>query len=68
MPNPLEEKVVNALAGTSIASGTSMTLVDFNVYLETGTLIVGFTAGLFALFFQARRWYRGRKVKQLLEE
>ena len=57
-----EEKAVNALAGTSIATGTGMSLVDLNVYLETGTLIVGFTAGIFALFFQIRRWYRGRQA------
>ena len=67
MVTAVEEKVVNVLAGTSLASGTGVSLVDFNVYLETGTLVVGLTAGLFALFFQIRRWYRGRQ-KQLTKE
>ena len=37
-----------------------MSLAELNAYLETGTLIVGLLAGLFALFFHARRWYRDR--------
>lgn len=59
----MNDKAVNYLAGTSAFTGFGMSLVDFNTYLETATMIVGLTAGLFALFFQVRRWYRGRQAQ-----
>jgi hypothetical protein len=36
--------------------------VSLNELLQTITLLIGITSGLFALFFQVRRWYRGRKL------
>lgn len=60
----MSERATNYLAGTSFLTGFGMTLAEFNVYLETGTMIVGFTAGLFALFFQVRRWCAIRKAQK----
>lgn len=60
----MDDKTVNYLAGTSAFTGFGMTLVSFNMYLETATLIVGFTAGIFALFFQVRRWCAIRKAQK----
>ena len=57
----VQERLVDGLAGISLTSGVSMTLADFNVILETATLTVGLIAGAFAMFFQVRRYYRGKK-------
>ena len=61
MQQQTQERLVDGLAGTSLTAGVSMTLADFNVILETATLTIGLIAGVFALFFQVRRYRRGKK-------
>lgn len=63
----MNEKVANYLAGTSLGTGAGVNLISFNVYLETATLIVGFAAGIFALIFQARRWYKGYVIRKAVK-
>lgn len=61
MPDPLaQEALTNKLTGTTLVASVSVTIVDFNLYMESATLIVGFIAGLFACFFHIRRWYRDK--------
>ncbi len=55
-----QEALTNKLTGTAVAVGGVIPLADLNVYLETATLTVGLLAGLFALFFHIRRWYRDK--------
>ncbi len=61
MQQQTQERVVDTLAGTSLTAGVGMNLADLNVILETVTLTIGLIAGVFALFFQVRRYYRGKK-------
>ncbi len=61
MQQQTQERVVDTLAGTSLTAGVGMNLAELNVVLETVTLSVGLVAGVFALFFQVRRYYRGKK-------
>ena len=68
MQQQTQERVVDGLAGTSLTAGVGMTLADFNIILETATLTIGLIAGVFALFFQARRWYRGKTMNAALKE
>ena len=68
MQQQTQERVVDTLAGTSLTAGISMTLADFNIILETATLTIGLIAGAFALFFQIRRYYRGKTMNAALKE
>lgn len=68
MSQQTQERAVDGLAGTSLTAGITMNLADFNVILETATLTVGFIAGAFAMFFQIRRWYRGKAMNVILKE
>ena len=69
MSDPTEQaNLANKLTGASIAAGASMSMTDLNLYLETGTLIVGLLAGLFALFFHIRRWYRDKYLYRPVED
>lgn len=61
MEQQTQERLVDGLAGTSLTAGISMNLADFNVMLETAVLVIGLVAGVFAMFFQIRRYYRGKK-------
>lgn len=64
-----QERLVDGLAGTSLTAGVSMNLANLNAVLETATLAVGLAAGAFALFFQIRRYFRGKKRdKELAQE
>ncbi len=68
MQQQTQERMVDTLAGTSLTAGVSMTLADFNTILETATLTIGLIAGVFALFFQVRRYYRGKTMNAALKE
>lgn len=68
MSQQTQERVVDGLAGTSLTVGISMNLADFNVILETATLTIGLIAGAFAMFFQVRRYYRGKTMTAALKE
>ena len=47
---------------TLLAIGSwSVTLADINMWLETATFAVGLVAGIFAMFFHIRRYFRSRK-------
>ena len=59
---PAQEKVADVLTATPIVSLFSYNFMTLNEVLETATLIIGLIAGLFAMFFHIRRWYRGRKA------
>lgn len=63
-----EEKLVNVLVGSSLAGSTGINFVELNVYLETAALGASLTAAVFAMFFQIRRWYRGRQAKDFLKD
>ena len=60
----LEQKMVDTLSTVPFLSVAGVNFMTLNEFLETGTLILGFVAGLFAVFFHARRWYLGRKTKK----
>ena len=64
MTQPAQEKVVDALAATPFVSVLGINFMNLNELLETATLAIGFITGLFVMFFQIRRWYRGRKRDQ----
>ena len=56
-----EQKIVHVLTATPFISLFGYNFMSLNEFLETATLVVGLTAGVFAMFFQVRRWWRGRK-------
>lgn len=56
------ERAADALTGTSLFTWAGVSLAQFNQVLETLTLLVGLFAGIFALFFHARRWLNERKL------
>lgn len=68
MSQQTRERVVDGLAGTSLTAGVGVNLADFNIILETATLTIGLIAGVFALFFQVRRYYRGKTMNAALKE
>jgi hypothetical protein len=54
--NTTRNNIVDVLSGTALASGGGVTLLEFNTYLETATLILGFVAGCFAVYFHVKRF------------
>lgn len=68
MQQQTQERLVDGLAGTSLTAGVGMNLAELNVILETATLTIGLIAGVFALFFQVRRYYRGKKRDKALAD
>ena len=66
MSGPVEQKVVDVLTATPFLSIAGVNFMALNELLETATLTVGFIAGVFAMFFHVRRWWRGRKANKQL--
>lgn len=68
----IQERVADTLSGGSLSVGVAMTVADYNAIMEAATLTVGLIAGIFAMFFHIRRWYRGRQrdreIARLMKE
>jgi hypothetical protein len=64
MSHPVQEKVVDAITAVPFLSLFGYNFITLNEFLETATLIIGLVSGLFALFFNVRRWWRERKHPQ----
>lgn len=54
-------KVGDTLAAIPFVTLGTVEFMTFNEFMEGATLSVGFIAGIFALLFQARRYFRSRK-------
>lgn len=63
IPQAVQEMAANAAAAGAVSASVSVKLIELNLYLETITLALGALAGLFALGFQIRRYYRQKKQK-----
>lgn len=55
----------DALATVPFVTILGVEFMSFNELMEGATLTVGFIAGVFALLFQARRYFRSRKRDKL---
>ncbi len=58
-------KIGNTLAATPFVTILGLEFVSFNEFMEGATLTIGFVAGVFALLFQIRRYFRSRKRDKL---
>ena len=58
-------KIGNTLAATPFVTILGVEFMSFNEFMEGATLTVGFVAGIFALLFQVRRYFRSRKRDKL---
>lgn len=61
----LQNKVGDVLAATPFVTIAGVQFMTFNEFMEGATLTVGLVAGIFALLFQARRYFRSRKRDKL---
>lgn len=68
MSMPTEEiqnRVVDALAAVPFVTIAGVEFMSFNEFMEGATYTIGFVAGIFALLFQVRRYFRSRKRDKL---
>lgn len=59
-----QQKVAEVLGGGPIAAFVTTTLTEWNVVLETATLVLGLIAGVFSVYFFVSRFIRERKAKR----
>lgn len=56
-----QERLVDAASTAPFVSLAGYHFMSLNEFLETATLLMGFVAGMFAMFFHVRRWFRSHK-------
>lgn len=61
----IQNRVVDALAAVPFVTIAGVEFMSFNEFMEGATYTVGFVAGIFALAFQVRRYFRSRKRDKL---
>lgn len=58
-----QQKIAEAAGTGPIAAFITTTLTEWNVILETATLLLGFVAGCFSVYFFVNRFIKERKAK-----
>ena len=59
-----QQKIAEAAGTGPIAAFVATTLTEWNVIIETATLLLGFVAGCFSVYFFVRRFIKERKSKR----
>ena len=58
-----EQKIAEAAGTGPIAAFVTTTLTEWNIILETATLLLGLIAGAFSVYFFVNRFIKERKAK-----
>lgn len=59
-----EQKIAEAAGTGPIAAFVATTLTEWNIVLETVTLVLGLIAGAFSVYFFVNRFIKERKAKR----
>ena len=59
-----QQKIAEAAGAGPIAAFVTTTLTEWNIILETATLLLGLISGAFAVYFFVNRFIKERKAKQ----
>jgi len=59
-----QQKIAEAAGTGPIAAFVTTTLTEWNIILETATLILGLVSGAFAVYFFVNRFIKERKAKR----
>lgn len=59
-----QQKIAEAAGTGPIAAFITTTLAEWNIILETATLLLGLISGAFAVYFFVNRFIKERKAKQ----
>ena len=63
-PEQQQRTAQELIGGGPVAAWITTKLVEWNIVLETATLIVGLIVGGFSAYFLIRRFVRERKAKK----
>lgn len=58
-----EQRIAEAAGTGPIAAFIATTLTEWNIILETATLLLGLVSGAFAVYFFVNRFIKERKAK-----
>jgi len=58
-----EQRIAEAAGTGPIAAFVTTTLTEWNIVLETATLLLGLVSGAFAVYFFVNRFIKERKAK-----
>jgi len=58
-----QQKIAEAAGTGPIAAFVTTTLTEWNIVIETATLLLGFIAGCFSVYFFVNRFIKERKAK-----
>lgn len=59
-----EQRIAEAAGTGPIAAFVTTTLTEWNIILETATLLLGLVSGAFAVYFFVNRFIKERKAKK----
>ena len=59
-----QQKIAEAAGTGPIAAFVTTSLTEWNIVLETATLILGLVSGAFAVYFFVNRFIKERKAKR----
>ena len=59
-----QQKIAEAAGTGPIAAFVATTLTEWNVVIETTTLLLGFIAGCFSVYFFVKRFIKEQKAKK----
>ncbi len=59
-----QQKIAEAAGTGPIAAFVTTTLTEWNIVLETATLILGLVSGAFAVYFFVNRFLKEQKAKK----
>lgn len=59
-----QQKIAEAAGTGPIAAFVTTTLTEWNIVLETATLILGLISGAFAVYFFVNRFVKERKARK----
>ena len=59
-----QQKIAEAAGTGPIAAFVATTLTEWNVVIETATLLLGFIAGCFSVYFFVKRFLKERKARK----
>lgn len=60
-----QNRIVDGMAAIPFVTILGVDFMSFNEFMEGATFTIGFITGIFALAFQARRYFRSRKRDKL---
>ena len=58
-----QQKIAEAAGTGPIAAFITTTLTEWNIVLESATLVLGFISGAFAVYFFVKRYLKEQKAK-----